>query len=188
MSKTYQDRWTSSGPPAAGYRECANRYAIVRAFCVDRYADRPFTVLDVGANMSYFGLRLTEDFPACRVVALEYDHIELRRAHLKRSKAQRVLLLNHRLSLVDLDTLAATWHFDLVLALSVLHHLPGESLTWISGLRRLGDCLIVEAALHDSPRARKRRFEMPSDAELLGTGDSHLEPGKRRPIVLFGLP
>lgn len=168
---------------AKGNRECAARYAVIRKFCAQ--FNRPFTVCDIGANMCYFGLRLTEDFPQCSVVAFEFDHFELRAAHLEKAGANRILLLNRKLRLADLDILSAHHHFDVVLALSVLHHVPGSFDAWLAGLRRLGQTVIAEFAIDDSRRVATRPgYHIPVDAVTLGYGRSHLKHGAAyRPIV-----
>src|SRR5689334_12888770 len=93
--KTYQDQWLKGKLVAKGTRECANRYELIKNFC--EQFKRPFTVLDIGANMSYFGIRLCEDFPECFVMAFEYSDFKMRKAHVEKNGTDRLLLLNHRL-------------------------------------------------------------------------------------------
>lgn len=167
---------------AKGYRECEERYQLIKSLC-KRFRGR-FTVCDIGANMCYFGIRLTEDFPGCSVVAFEFDHFEMRAEHLESSGADRVMLLERRLTLDDLRTLAACAHFDVVLALSVLHHVKGDASDWLQALRRLGELVVAELAGDDSPRAvRRNALTIPPDATVVGTGKSHLKSGAERQIV-----
>ena len=184
---TYQDSWVKGKMVRKGYRECAGRYDLVKAFCVEKFADRPqFSVCDVGANMCYFGIRLAEDFD-CSVMAFEFDHFEQRVALLRQNEAMdQILLINRKLSLDDLCVLADIKRFDLVLALSVLHHVKGASAEWLARLRDLGHHLIVEFAGADSVRATKRGTgAVPADATVLGDAESHLVAGMRRPLVAF---
>ena len=175
----YQDSWLKGRRIAKGYRECASRYEVVKEFCSS--FDGPFSVLDVGANMCYFGLRLTEDFPDCRVLAFEFDHFDVRSAHVKRNKQNRLALFNHKLTIYSLETLVLCAHFDLILAMSVLHHVGGQIEDWVFQLKALSDNVIVELAGSDSPRAQK---QINKDIKIreLGFGSSHLLSGFARPI------
>lgn len=186
--KPYQDLWCNGKALASGYRECADRYEIVRSFCATRLPAR-FTVCDVGANMCYFGLRLVEDFPGCTVMAFEFDHFQMRAEHVKRSDATgRLLLFNRKLSAADVRCLGAIHRFELVLALSVIHHLPGDHAEWMLALRALGKNLIAEFAGEDNPSrvALRKGYAVPADAVVLGHGNSHLKK-TQRPIVVMSV-
>jgi len=183
-SKTYQDQWVKGKLIVKGTRECASRYEIIKSFC-SSYS-RPFSVLDIGANMCYFGIRLTEDFPLCTVVAFEYDHFEMRAMHVQKNYSIRLLLLNHKLNINDLFILGACSRFDVVLILSVLHHVGNEFDAWLKALRQLGDNIICEFATTDSrSRKQSKDYCIPSDAKILGYGDSHIKKSVKRPIVLL---
>lgn len=171
---------------AKGLRECAMRYEIIQSFCKKTFDSRPFSVCDIGANMCYFGLRLTEDFPKCSVVAFEFDNFKLRVAHIQKNNAHRLLLLNRKLDLEALNVLNACSHFDIILALSVLHHIGDEFDAWLLALRRLGTNIIAEFATDDSrSRRQAANHGMPSDAQILGYGESHIKREIKRPIVLI---
>lgn len=180
---TYQDHWLKGRAVKKGYRGCAERYALIRAFC-ERFDGRPFSVCDIGANMSYFGLRLVEDFPACTVVAFEHDHFPERQSLVRANRAWRLVLLNHRVRMTDLHVLATCAHFDVVLALSVLHHTGGELHDWLVALRHLGENVILELARDDSARASARRgHQLPDDAIVLGEAPTHIKGSATRPIA-----
>lgn len=108
----YQDVWRDGRLVAAGDRDCAGRYDLLRGV-LDRVAE-PFTLLDLGAYTGYFAVRAAEDYD-CRVTAVD-DHRPLARA-----ASDRVDVVTHR---VDAGWLAARPRVDVVLALSVLHHMP----------------------------------------------------------------
>ena len=183
----YQDIWVHGKVQTPGVRECESRYQLIRD--VAARFDRPFTVLDVGANLGYFSIRLVEDFPNCHVVACEGQYSWWLRNILERNWADRVILLDHQFSRADLDQLAAVEHFDLVLAMSVMHHFDG---TWdqiLATFRNLGDRLIVETA-HESAACGRHITQstvLPDDAEMLGTCPSHLD-GSPRPIWMVETP
>lgn len=179
----YQDQWVRGRVVKRGQRECAERYTIVKTFC-ERFAGQPFAVCDLGANACYFGLRLLEDFPACRVMAFEFGNFEERAKLVRRNRATRLMLLQRKVSMPDLDVLASCTRFDVVLALSVLHHVGGEFADWIDALRRLGRFVVLELAGEDS---RSRRMPtghgVPPDAIPLGFATSHIRRDMQRPMV-----
>ena len=169
-----------------GKRECARRYELIRRFCAQY--QRPFTVLDVGAADGYFAIRLTEDFPECTVVAIEP------RARigemLKLNESTRVLWLSKKMTVAEIRALAAVEHFDVTLALSVIHWMdepPAESL---AALRQLGDHLILELPVEPTATGQEivQAITTPTDGVLLGYGESHLDPETPRPIYLLSQP
>ena len=178
----YQDVWVKGQRVSPGGRECANRYEIVRSFC-SQY-QRPFTVLDVGAADGYFSVRLAEDFPDCTVVAVEP------RPRIgdvpKLNDAVRVLWLRKKLSLADIHTLADVEHFDVTLALSMIHWMKEPPDRSIKALRRLGDHLILELPVEAEATGQEvvQAITIPEDAVLLGYGESHLG-GQGRPFYLL---
>lgn len=182
---TYQDKWGNGRVIEKGYRECADRYAIVQAFCTRTFGrNGKFTVRDIGANLCYFGLRLTEDFPNCKVTAYESHPAASRAAiaHLSEHGNARVTLKTERLSIAAVRGLEKC---DLHLALSVLHHMPEPLGDWL-GLLTSARYAIVELAVEPSARNHKRAPAVPEGAEILGYGDSHLEAAKRPIFYLEG--
>lgn len=179
----YQDTWLNGKCIAKGQRDCEGRYELIKSVC---HIINPATVLDIGANMCYFGLRLIEDFN-CYVMAFEFNSFEMRQAHVKRNNTDRLMLLNRKLSLSDLDILKASASFDLVLALSVLHHVPGSVEKWIRNIRRIAKYSIIEFAIEDNASrvATRKDYIIPTDGKLLGYADSHLSETIKRPIYLY---
>lgn len=180
---SYQDRWARGETAEFGYRECASRYECVRDFCRGVFGDRQFRVMDIGANACYFGIRLTEDFPLCSVDAYESHHGAFRIAkyQVQRTGCDRIKV---QLSKVTLDTVYRMERCELVLAMSVLHHMPEEESMWIDALRMRCDHLIVELATEGKARNSHRTTALPIDAQVIGHGASHLEKALR-PIVYW---
>lgn len=177
----YQDTWINGERTDNGYRDCEKRYDIIKSFCNSLPAK--FTVCDIGANMAYFDIRLIEDF-GCYCAAFEFDQYEKRKKIIPAYKT--LMYINRKISLSDLCIMNKSSHYDLVLALSVLHHVPGSVTEWIRQLRQLGDNLIVEFALSDSKRTSTRKeYQIPEDGTLLGYGNSHLKDKFLRPIILY---
>jgi SAM-dependent methyltransferase len=137
----YQDIWVKGKLQKRGVRECADRFELIADFC--RQFKRPFTVLDLGANLGYFSLRLTECFD-CTSVACEGIYVDWIQEVLVQNANPRVILLKQIFTLADLKALAQVEHFDVVLGLSVIHHLDGAFDESLEVLRSLGDHLILE--------------------------------------------
>jgi len=183
VDRPYQDIWVKGSRIQRGIRECAERYIMIRDFC--QQYQRPFTVLDIGAAEGYFAVRLAEDFPDCTVVTAE-PRPSLGEV-LRQNDNPRVLWLRRKLPLADLQCLAEVEHFDVVLALSVIHWMrrpPAES---IAALQQLGDHLILELPVEAEATGQEvvRDIELPADGTLLGYGESHLEAAARRPVMVL---
>ena len=181
MLEQYQDIWIKGGLHKKGVREVASRYELIKAQA-EKF-NRPFTVLDIGANLGYFSIRLTEDFPECTVVAIEGIYNSWLREVLTANQSDRIIALNKVFSLADLKKLSAVEHFDMVLAMSVMHHIDGGFSNVMETVRSLGEVKVIEIATEDRACGQdsvKSGF-IPDDAELLGEGVSHLN-GPARPI------
>lgn len=96
------------------------------------------------------------------------------------------MYVNRKLSLNDLYVMRHACHFDLVLGLSVLHHVRGQSLQWVEAMRGLGRFVMIETALQDSARAIKKGVDIPDGGAVIGHGTSHLKKGFQRPILVYG--
>ena len=183
----YQDIWINGAVDTPGIRECANRYEHIRAIAAQY--ERPFTVLDVGANLGYFSIRLTEDFPNCRVVAIEHLYSKWLIDVLAANNTYRIVLLDHQFTVDDLKRLGEVEHFDMVLAMSVMHHFDQDWGSILAAFRQLGDVLIAETAHEQAACGRNitETCEVPADAELLALFPSHLD-GSPRPMWTTSQP
>jgi hypothetical protein len=183
MTALYQDIWVKGEVQRTGQRECAKRYELIRTFCTQY--KRPFTVLDVGAADGYFAVRLAEDFPDCTVVAAE-PRPRIGEV-LKLNEVARVLWLHQALSVEHVQALADVEHFDVTLALSVIHWMKKPPEESIDALRRLGDHLILELPVEDSATGQEvvQAITAPADGRILGYGESHLDADLKRPIYLL---
>lgn len=144
----YQDAWVDGRPVARGGRECEFRYHAIRK--IVKKLKRPINVLDIGANMGYFSLRLAEEFDGCFVMVEGAEHIAdglLKLCKLNRNK--KSILLKRRLSLENLKNLAKTEHFDFVLALSIIHHFEEPYQEVFEAMRNLGSTLIFEPPIKE---------------------------------------
>jgi hypothetical protein len=121
-----------------GERECGQRYQAIQKV-LSRY-ERRITMLDIGASEGYFSLRAADDFD-CVSVMIEGGGrlypicIENANPH--------TILLNRRVHISDLDAISRCEHFDVVLALNVLHHFNNPSAA-LNAILRMGDVVIIE--------------------------------------------
>jgi SAM-dependent methyltransferase len=179
----YQDTWVKGKVTQRGERDCAPRYEVIRK--VAAKFRRPFTVLDIGANLGYYSLRLAEDFD-CTVLAVEGQVGPWLSTVLNQNQHPRVIAANRNMTLEDLRTLADVEHFDLVLGLSVTHHFDAPYAEVLAQIRRLGFATILELPTEDNAcgqQSVKDTF-IPDDGEVLAWHKSHLD-GPERPMVLL---
>jgi len=185
MMEVYQDVWARGQRAFAGVRECASRYDAMRPV-FDQFR-RPFTVLDLGAHLGYFSFRLAEDYPGAVCVAVDDDP---RLWDLCEANAP-IIHLQQRLTVDQLRTLGTCEHFDVVLALNVLHHMDEAAL---EAVMDLGDRVIVETPhpwetmAHNGPQVEALYCDLVAHKpKLLTTTPSHL-CNLRRPMFLFETP
>ncbi|MDA8580440.1 class I SAM-dependent methyltransferase [bacterium] len=175
----YQSRWIN-GEEIAGVRECADRYEIIRKYA-ERF-DRPFTVLDIGANYGYFSIRLMEDFDCVSVMGecVPQYFEELTRL-VDANGCDKGIVFKHRFSQHSLRQLAEVEHFDLVLAMSIVHHIDGDVNETIRLIRNLGDHTIIEVANENNACGQKqvKTTAIGEDWQHLGIGKSHLATSVR---------
>ncbi len=169
----YQDIRMRGQVEIPGVRECARRYAAIRSVCA-RF-ERPFTVLDIGANMGYFSVRLAEDFD-CTVVAVEHGYANWLATVLSRNDNRRVIAIKKLVTADNLVELGQVEHFDVVLAMSMVHHVPGPYSELVDALRMLGEHLIVELPNEAGAcnPGQVAAVYPPDEAVQIGTGASHL--------------
>jgi len=124
---------------------CASRYNAIKSV-LDKFK-RPITVLDIGAASGYMAFRIAHDYPSTCVMVSDPSHedISLKKLCKLNTSLDNVVLLSKRISAKELKLMSQREHFDVVLALNVLHHFPKKD--WkeaAESILRLGDCIIIE--------------------------------------------
>jgi hypothetical protein len=116
----YQDIIKKDGTIIKGNRECNLRYKSIQPILAryDKFA--PIKVLDFGANYGYFSLQILKDFPIADITMVDYEPI-LKEVY-KEHKQFNLHLIHKFIELEDIEELAKNNKYDVVLALSVLHH------------------------------------------------------------------
>ncbi|WP_430788230.1 class I SAM-dependent methyltransferase [Virgibacillus flavescens] len=115
----YQDIWVKGKVIQKGRRECDNRYNKIKEYLTKYHFNEPFTVLDIGANFGYFSFRIAEDFDAS--VTMIESNSEINEI-VKQNDNDKVKLINQHVSVKDLKRIMQGENFDVILALSILHH------------------------------------------------------------------
>ncbi len=184
MVERYQDEWVRGKVVAKGERECEHRYAVIKSF-LQRY-QRPFTLLDFGANIGYFSFRTAEDFPDAIVVAVE-GHPRFLPKLLdvaKKNHRDNVIIIGKKLSVEQIARLAELEHFDVVIGMSVIQHVYHDPAEGLDAFLKLGDSLILELP-NEAKYGLQKYAVLETRGQVIGYGDSHISPGTKRPIVLY---
>jgi 2-polyprenyl-3-methyl-5-hydroxy-6-metoxy-1,4-benzoquinol methylase len=156
----YQPRWVGGREAGTSIRKAAPRYEAIAGQLQGR---RGFTVLDLGAYNGYFSLRLAEDFDASCTAVDNWRGLPLA---LAEADDDRVRAVCERLTPA---TLRALGSFDVVLCLSVLHHV-----TWweqmLAQLQKQARMLFIEVASANEvlPKAVAHCPQIPAAAAGLG--------------------
>ena len=116
---TYNDIRIKGETISSGYRNSEKRYDEIFKFC--KKFNRPISVLDLGAAEGYFTFRLSEDFSGVFIAVENNPERKLLELCIKNND-HKVLLLDKQMNLKNLKSLKEVQHFDIVLALNIIHH------------------------------------------------------------------
>ena len=115
----YNDIRINGKTLSSGYRDSEKRYDEIFKFC--KKFNRPISVLDLGAAEGYFTFRLSEDFSGV-FIAVESNPQRKLLELCEKNNSKNILLLDKQMSLKHLKNLKEVQHFDIILALNVIHH------------------------------------------------------------------
>jgi SAM-dependent methyltransferase len=137
----YQDIIKNGEVTKKGQRECESRYTSIKK-TLEKF-NRPFTVLDIGANLGYFSFRIAYDFPQAVCVMIEDHYSDKLLSLCKENNLKNIIFLKKKINADELKKLAECEHFDVVLALNVVHHI-GDVVSTMDSIQNLGDNIIIE--------------------------------------------
>ena len=195
-SQLYQDALVSDQVIGLGTDLCENRYQLIQPI-LDLYKE-PFSVLDLGAAQGYFSFSIAENYPHSSCLMIESNHTAYYASHgdmlfelcQLNNYLNNVFYLDKRVDLSDLSYLNEHEHFDVVIALLVVH-LMGKSIQdqidIIEKLLSLGDNLILEVA-NDVNVIHTSYVEFLSkklDCQYLGEVKRHKNPNSTSTGKLF---
>lgn len=135
----YQDIRVRGETIDYGRRECESRYEIIKLF-LERY-DKPFTVLDFGANYGYFSWRIKEDFPNSEITMI--DSRPVLELLTKINNYDGINLISKDMSLGEIIQHGESHSYDLVLIMSIIHHFPEPEST-LDAFINMGETIIIE--------------------------------------------
>lgn len=130
LPELYQDVIIQGNIVHNGVRECSNRYDALKPIL--ETLPRGFKSLDIGASQGYFSFRMAEDYKAqCTMIEDGYTittSIWQTAEYLKylceaNNHLKNITLLKKRFFIEDFQSLSNLEEFDIVLALSVIHHI-----------------------------------------------------------------
>lgn len=154
----YQDIWVNGIVEKKGIRDCEGRYKLIAELC--KKFNRPITVLDIGANLGYNSFRLSSEFNCTSVMieGSEVYHKALLDLIGRQNCSDKLVLLGSRVNLGSLQELSKCEHFDVVLAMRVVHHFHEPFADVIDTIISLGDFIFLElpTAGEDAVRAKNR--------------------------------
>ena len=116
---TYNDIRIKGETVSLGYRNSEKRYEEIFQFC--KKFNRPISVLDLGAAEGYFTFRLSEDFSGVFIAVENNPQRKLLELCVK-NNTRNILLLDKQMNLKHLKNLKEVQHFDIILALNIIHH------------------------------------------------------------------
>ncbi|MBT3455517.1 tetratricopeptide repeat protein [bacterium] len=137
----YQDVVINNASVRHGERYSDDRYEFIKDF-VAKY-NRPITVLDFGASEGYFSFRLARNFKDSVFVMLEPKRILCDLCKLNH-EIENVIFLQKAANVSDLLRLGECEHFDVVLALSVVHWFGPLWKEAVDAVLALGDNIIID--------------------------------------------
>jgi hypothetical protein len=164
LSAHYQDIIINNEVISKGSRECVSRYEALKPFL--NHYKRPFTVLDVGASQGYFSFRIAHDYPAiCTMIEGNYQNNEqegtadsLEALCQKNSDLNNIMLLKKNITSQELKILSECEHFDVVLALNIVHHFGEQWKQVINALLAMGDHIIIQVPPADDTAAAGSQY------------------------------
>jgi len=160
--KLYQDIFVKGKVLFQGVNICDTRYDIIKPI-LQSYKGY-FSLLDLGAAQGYFSFRVGTEFPKAQCVMVEhtndkekhYSHHQdmlYQLCHLN-SHLKNISYLHKEISFPTLDYLNKEEHFDVVLAMLVIHQVDRSMDVrgkLLQNLLKLGDHVILEVSNDVAP-------------------------------------
>lgn len=160
--KVYQDVYIEGRIRAKGVNLCENRYEIIKPI-VEKLGKERFSVLDVGAGLGYFSFRIASDFPKAHCYMIEHvnkhcpEHARMLYQLCGLNDLSNVTFFHRQISAEMLEQLSRKAHFDLVMALLVVHQIGNSLDSWkpvVEKLFKLGNQVLLEVSNDVAPELR----------------------------------
>ncbi len=155
-ARAYQDIVIDNKTIFSGLHACDERYQAIKTV-LDKYK-RPITVLDLGAGEGYFSFRIAHDYPTACCVMIDQgidplninDLPDLQALCKEHSDLKNIIYLKKKMTVPELERLAECEHFDVVLALNVIHYFGHAWKEATQAILKLGISTIIEMPTIDS--------------------------------------
>lgn len=191
----YQDVVLAGETVRKGVRDCEQRWRLI-----EPYLPPAGTVVDIGSNFGWFGLKICESRPDCVVASVEADPRSalIQRKVLESHEHRRIALLTASANCRMLARFAAAGQrFDAALCLSILHWLPDHR-RFLTRLGEMTDRIVLDYPHAGEIEAGNERIRQEiGDIEVylgelfagrplhkIGGCPSHLDPARRRSVWL----
>lgn len=158
-AKVYQDIVIKGQTRFQGVNLCENRYLLLKPL-LENLGKENFSVLDVGAGQGYFSFKIAHDFPKAHCYMIEhanksYDHHARMLYQLcLLNDFPNVTFFHKTVSVPVLEWLNDQVHFDVILALLVVHQMDDSMeirKMAIENLLKLGNHVILEVSNDVAP-------------------------------------
>lgn len=146
----YQDIIINNKIISYGSRDCESRYEAIKKV-LNKYK-RPITVLDIGASQGYFSFKIANDYKSCCVMiegnyntqSGEKTADQLEDLCNQNTNLDNIIFLKKCITPDELVILSESEHFDVVLALNVIHHFGPNWKKVSDAILNMGDNIIIE--------------------------------------------
>jgi|GEM_PF-1465480 len=136
--------WKGLGP------DNSSRYDAIHSVISSQY-NRSISMLDVGASNGYFSIRAVQDFQGQSVMTDMSDRLT-DICRLNTDITNKLIYIKKQFSAEDLKKMGSSVHFDLIIGLNVLHHIP-EWKQFIEEMFNIADTVIIETPPAGDPRS-----------------------------------
>lgn len=177
-------------PPTNG-QQPEKRYPIIKSI-LELY-ERPFTMLDIGAAQGYHSLMAAWQYPESVFVMIEGNNNSYPMAGDQllsickcNDQLKNIIHLNKPVVVSDLQKLGSCEHFDVVLALNIIHWLGPDYKETIDAILTLGDNIIIETPPEQEPIKKEIILYLNQiGAELLSLVPRHTGKDAWAPMYLI---
>ena len=141
----YQDIIVNGENIKSGIRVCENRYEVIEDLIFKKFK-RSFNLLDLGSAQGYFSFKTAYKYNAsCVMVEGNSDYISfLKHLTKENDKVDSLIILDKHIDINFLESLAKAEHFDVVLALNIIHHLGENWKESIDNIALIGEHVVIE--------------------------------------------
>lgn len=184
----YQDVFINgkvAKPRTGNHRDCEIRYTIIKKV-LDKY-NRQFAMLDIGTSQGYYSFRTAFDYNSvCVMIEGNNDEYPLIGDQLLdlckcNTSLDNIILLQKPIVITDIQHLSQCEHFDVILAMNILHWLGSNWKTAVDAIIAMGNNTIIEtppqktiaSSANNKIRCDIENYLLENGAQVIGTVKRH---------------